>query len=44
MKAFLKESWLWILIPFVLVIGGLFALYLLTGGEEASPFQYNVYG
>ena len=43
MKAFIKEFWLWILIPFVLVIGGLIVLYLLTGGEEASPFQYNVF-
>ena len=43
MKAFLKEYWLWILIPFVLVIGGLVAVYLLAGDEGASPFQYNVF-
>ncbi len=43
MKAFLKEFWLWILIPFVLVIGGLILLYFLAGDEGASPFQYNVF-
>jgi hypothetical protein len=44
MKDFFKEFWLWILIPFVLVIGGLLALYLMAGGSDASsPFVYNVF-
>ncbi len=40
---FLKEFWLWILIPFVLVIGGLLLLWFLTGDDAANPFQYNVF-
>ena len=43
MKAFLSEYWLWILVPFVLVIGGLLLLYVLSGGDSVSPFQYNVF-
>ena len=37
---FFKEFWLWILIPFVLVIGLLVVLYLMSGGDPISPFQY----
>jgi hypothetical protein len=44
MKAFLKEYWLWIAIPFVLVIGGLAVLWLMIGNDEgASPFVYNIF-
>ena len=44
MKDFLAEFWLWIVIPFVLVIGGLAFLYFWAGGgDSASPFQYNVF-
>jgi len=44
MKAFLKEYWLWILIPFVVVLGGLALLYFWAGGDQgSSPFQYNVF-
>jgi hypothetical protein len=44
MKAFLKEYWLWIVIPFALVVGGLaLAWFLLSGDEGASPFVYNIY-
>jgi len=43
MKDFLKEYWLWIVIPFVLVIALVFAVYFLTSDEGASPFQYNVF-
>ena len=41
-KNFLKEYWLWILIPFVVVIGALIALYFLAGGDAVSPFQYKI--
>ena len=44
MKKALKEYWPWIVIPFVLVLGGLVALYFFAGDEGASPFQYNVFG
>ena len=43
MKDFLAEFWLWIVIPFVLVIGGLVVLYLMSGGDSSSPFVYNVF-
>lgn len=43
MKNLLKEYWLWITIPFVLVIGLLIAVWLLAGDGGASPFQYNVF-
>jgi len=41
--AFLKEYWLWIVIPFVVAIGGLTVLYLLSGGGSFSDFTYNVF-
>jgi len=41
-KAFLRENWAWIVIPFVLVLGGLALLYLLASDEGASPFVYNM--
>ena len=43
MKDFLAEFWLWIAVPFVVVIGGLLLLYFLAGGDEASPFIYNLF-
>ena len=43
MKAFLKEYWLWILIPFVLVAGGLLVAYFMMADDGASPFVYNIY-
>ena len=44
MKNFLREFWLWIVIPFALVIAGLLALWWIAGsGDGASPFQYNIF-
>jgi hypothetical protein len=41
---FLKENWLWILLPFVIVLGGLLLLMWTGSGEESvAPFQYNVF-
>lgn len=42
MMAFLKEFWLWILIPFVLVLALLLVL-LLFNKDGASPFVYNIF-
>jgi hypothetical protein len=42
MKEFLREYWPWIVVPFVLVVGGLLLLAWLWAGEDASPFVYNV--
>ncbi len=44
MKDFFKAYWLWIVIPFALVVGGLFlAYFFLMNDEGASPFVYNLY-
>lgn len=43
MKAFLKEYWLWLVIPVVLVALGLALAWFLMGDEGASPFVYNIY-
>ncbi len=43
MGNFFKEFWIWIVIPFVLVLGGLAALYFMASGEGNSDFIYNVF-
>jgi hypothetical protein len=43
MKAFLREYWLWIVIPIAIVLCALLVAVFLLGGEESSPFQYNIY-
>jgi len=43
MKEFLKEYWLWIVIPFVLVLLLVLVALFLTGNEGSTPFQYNVF-
>ncbi len=44
MKEFLREFWLWILIPVLIVAGGILLLVFLSGGSDAtSPFVYNVF-
>ena len=40
---FLKEYWLWIVVPFVLVIGAILLFLYSTSGDAVSPFQYNVF-
>jgi hypothetical protein len=41
-RAFLREYWAWIAVPFVLVLALLMLAYFLVGDEGASPFVYNV--
>ena len=43
MMDFIKEFWLWMLIPFVLVLAGLGILFLATSGGDGSPFTYDVF-
>jgi len=43
MGTFLRENWIYIVAPIVLVIVLLGALYLFGGGSEASPFIYNIF-
>ena len=49
MKSFLREYWLWILVPFMVVAMGLAAFFLyvfFVSGDStgSSPFIYNVGG
>ena len=44
MLAFLRENWLWMLLPFALVLLGVGILFYLAAGGESSPFTYDVYG
>ena len=37
---FLREYWAWILLPFVLVLGALAALYVTSAGGSAPDFVY----
>jgi uncharacterized protein DUF5989 len=43
MKEFIKEYWLWIVVPIALVVALIAVLVFLSGGESASPFQYNIF-
>lgn len=42
MKAFLKDYWPWIVVPFALVVGGLTLAWLMIDDGGASPFVYNI--
>jgi len=43
MGSFLRENWLWIVTPIVLVLVGLVALILLSDGGVDAPFIYNIF-
>ena len=42
MRSFLRENWLYIVIPIAIVLLGLGALILL-GDDSPSPFIYNIF-
>ena len=42
MIRFLKENWIWIVLPFVLVVGGLIAVMMMTQGDDVSEFIYTL--
>lgn len=45
MKSFLREYWLWIVVPFALVAAGLAVFFFFASQETgSSPFIYNVGG
>ena len=45
MKDFLAEYWLWMAVPFLLVVGGLVFLYFWAdAGDSTSPFVYDIGG
>ena len=43
MSEFIKEYWLWILIPFLLVTLAVTGIWVMSGGENFSDFTYNVF-
>jgi len=43
MGKFLAENWIWIVAPIVIVMVLLIAVVLLTQGNDASPFVYNIF-
>ena len=41
---FLRENWLWIVLPFFVVLAGMAVLISMSdGGDAAPPFQYSVF-
>ena len=43
MIRFLKENWLWIVLPFVLVVGGILLFASMGGGDDGvSEFIYSI--
>jgi hypothetical protein len=40
---FLRENWIYVVAPILIVIVLLVALYLLGGGSEAAPFVYPIF-
>jgi len=42
-KNFLREFWLWILIPVLVVVGGVLFLLFLEDSGPSSQFTYNVF-
>lgn len=44
MRQLLREYWLWIVVPLVLVLGAVAALLLLAGRDDSvSPFDYPIF-
>lgn len=44
MGNFLRENWLWIVTPLVLVLGGLaFMVWFMGGDDTSAPFIYNIF-
>lgn len=44
MAKFLRENWIWIVTPLVLVLVGLWALItFLPGSDGDAPFVYNIF-
>ena len=43
MRAFLREYWLWIAVPVVLVIAGILILIFWGKGSEPGPMVYPVF-
>ena len=43
MGRFFRENWIWIVAPIVIALLLFAALFWLMGGDESSPFNYNIW-
>ena len=43
MGRFLRENWLWIVVPILLVFLGLALFIWMTEGEQTAPFDYPIF-
>ena len=43
MGKFLRENWLWILAPIVIVLALFVTIIVMQGGDDTSPFIYNIF-
>lgn len=43
MEAFLKENWIWIVAPIVVVIAAVVVILVVSEGDPASSFIYNIH-
>jgi hypothetical protein len=43
MGKFLREYWLWIAMPIVLVVTAVLLVVFLSGDNDPAPFVYNVF-
>ena len=43
MGTFLRENWIWILAPIVIVLGLFGAILYFQTGDDTSPFIYNIF-
>lgn len=43
MGKFLRENWLWILAPVVIVLALFLVLIFTSNSDDASPFIYNIF-
>lgn len=43
MGSFLRENWIWILAPMVLVLVAVLTLLIIGGGESDAGFIYNLW-
>ena len=43
MGAFLKENWIWIVAPIVVVIVAVAVILITSEGNSTAPFVYNIH-
>ncbi len=43
MGNFLRENWLWIVVPIFVVVAAVVVIVFMTNPDETAPFTYNVW-